>query len=82
MTTKGVKNESNNKILGVKRLPNTKNGNPKYRIITEHGSARILPNSSLSYRYNFRSMVGETVEVEYSSKWNKSYIVDMERIYK
>jgi len=62
-------------IKDVNRLPNSINGNPQYKLITNNGVVITPEDSILGYKHNFDSFIGEDVFIEYEFNNNSQAVL-------
>lgn len=68
------------KIKGIKRLNNSRNGNPKYEIHTENGVVTTPTDSMIAYAWNFERLIGDTVTINFRvTKKGKAILEDINR---
>jgi len=74
------KHELTAKVTGLKRLNNSKNGNPNYMIYTDNGVTRSRSDSMLNYKISY-NMLNETYKfyiTEYDN--GKTYLDNFEKV--
>jgi hypothetical protein len=66
------------KITNIKRLNNSRNGNPNYLIYTDDGVVRTETDSMTTYKYNFHNLINENVSIEYRlTPKGKAILIDI-----
>ena len=54
----------------VKRVNNSKLGNPRYELVTELGNYKTAPNAGWVYGVNFENLVNKTVLIDLDGRGN------------
>ena len=66
------------KITNIKRLNNSRNGNPNYLIYTDDGVVRTEKDSMTTYKYNFYNLINENVSIKYRlTPKGKAVLIDI-----
>ena len=78
--SKQRKHEITAKVTDLKRLNNSKNGNPNYMIYTDNGVTRTRSNDMLNYKisYNMQNETYKFYITEYKN--GKTYLDNFEKI--
>ena len=70
------------KVIGVKKLNNSINGNPNFRIHTKDGVVKTPVDSTLSYKYTYSNFVGSNVIINYElNKKAEAILTNIIKVY-
>jgi hypothetical protein len=66
-------------IVGIDRMPSSRNGNPRYRLTFDDGtSAPLQPDSSIAYGINNREYRSGPVRVTFNGRGHVTYVKTIE----
>jgi hypothetical protein len=66
------------KLESLKRLPTSRNGNPRYMVCIDGVFARTSPDSSLAYK--LPNYVGKTVQIDVDLYYGKPTLLNIREV--